>query len=282
MEPNVDFVSQSLQGMLTDFLAFLPELVSSIILFLLSLYFGGVLSGMLRRALEKREADPEVSLLVVKITRWSIVIIGTIAALNQIGFDLTAFLAGLGVVGFTVGFAIQDVSKNFVAGILLLLQQPFDIDDVIEVTGFSGTVLTVNLRATEMRTFDGRLVQIPNADVFTSPIVNFTRAKSRRAEITVGVAYGSDLEHVRRTAVEAVSPIEGVMADPAPNVIFQNFGGTTIDFTIYFWVDSAVSNPFAAQDAGMLAINSSFEREGIEMPYPTQTILLKREDSSTV
>lgn len=280
MEPDVDFISQSLQGMLIDFLAFLPELVSSIILFILSLYLGGVLSRVVRRGLEKREADPEVSLLVIKITRWSVVIIGTIAALNQIGFDLTAFLAGLGVVGFTVGFAIQDVSKNFIAGLLLLLQQPFDIDDVIEVAGFTGKVLTVNLRATEMRTLDGRLVLIPNADVFTNPIVNFTRAESRRVDITVGVAYGSDLEHVRRTAVEAVSNIEGVMVDPAPDVIFGNFGAATIDFTIYFWVDSAVNNPFAAMDAGVIAINSSFEKEGIEIPYPTQTILLKREKSS--
>jgi small conductance mechanosensitive channel len=209
------------------------------------------------------------------LTRWAIIILAAVLALEQVDFDLTAFLAGIGIIGFTVGFAIQDVSKNFIAGILLLLQQPFDIGDSIEVGGFSGKVMVVDLRATEMRTFDGRHVLIPNADVYTQPIVNFTRADKRRISFDIGVAYDSDLEKVKRTALEAIQGLDGLLQDPAPNVYYHSFNPSTIDFTIYYWVDTSKSDPLIGQDQGVEAINAAFAQAGIEMPYPIQTVINK-------
>jgi len=98
-------------------------------------------------------------------------ILGIIIALQQVNFNVTAFLTGVGILGFTVGFALQDVSKNFVAGLLLLLQQPFNIGETIQVAGYTGRVSAINMRATELGTHDGQIVLIPNATVFTSPIV---------------------------------------------------------------------------------------------------------------
>ncbi len=103
---------------------------------------------------------------------------------------MTAFLTGLGILGFTVGFALQDVMKNFAAGVLLLLQKPFRVGESISVAGFDGTVTAIDLRSTEIRTFDGRIVILPNADVLNHAIVNFTRSAHRRIELPVSVAYG--------------------------------------------------------------------------------------------
>jgi small-conductance mechanosensitive channel len=97
--------------------------------------------------------------------------VGVVVSLQQVNFDVTAFLTGVGILGFTVGFALQDVSKNFVAGLLLLLQQPFVIGETIQVTGYTGEVTAITMRATEIKMEDGQLVMIPNATVFTSPIV---------------------------------------------------------------------------------------------------------------
>ncbi|OQY35105.1 MAG: hypothetical protein B6I38_01835, partial [Anaerolineaceae bacterium 4572_5.1] len=111
----------------------------------------------------------------MRTTRWAIIIWGLFLGLQQVEFNLTGFVTGLGIVGFTIGFAFQDIAKNFMAGMLLLLQQPFDIGDSIEVAGYAGTVTDIEIRSTALRTFDGRHVIIPNAEVFTGVITNFSR-----------------------------------------------------------------------------------------------------------
>ena len=271
----MDTVSQVLQSMLVDFLAFLPDLLVSFVIFFVSLYLAGYLTKLLIRSLERRKTDPEIRILIAQISRWAIIILGLTLALQQVGFDLSAFLAGLGIIGFTIGFALQDVSKNFVSGLLLLLQQPFDIGDVIEVSGYSGTVANVDLRATEIYTFDGQNVLIPNGDVFTTPIKNYSRFDNRRVDINVGVAYDSDLDLVRKIALEAISSIEGVLPDPAPVLVFNNFGDSSIDCTVYLWINTKNTGYLDTMDAGIVSINSAFKTNGIDIPFPIRTVLMQ-------
>lgn len=267
-------ISLTLQDLMAKFLAFLPNLVVSLLVFVISLYLAGFLSKLVKRAMESRKADTEITLLASKIIRWTLLILGVVIALEQVGFDLTAFLAGLGILGFTVGFALQDVSKNFVSGLLLLLDQPFDIGDVIEVGDYVGTVANVELRATEICTFDGQNVLIPNGDVFTSAIKNFSRNSKRRFDFTVGVAYGSDLELVRKVTLDVITSIDGVLDDPAPRFVYNNFSESSIDFTIYYWADLSHVDYFATVDATITGINAAFKENQIEIPYPVQTVQL--------
>ncbi len=259
-------------------LAFLPTLLASLAIFVISLYAAGFLARMVGAVLRRREVDPELTLLLERVTRWSTIGLGLLMALQQVGFQVTAFLAGLGVLGFTVGFALQDISKNLVAGVLLLLMQPFDIGDAVEVQGYAGTVEDVDLRATSIRTWDGRLVLIPNADVFTSVLVNLSKTPRRRVEVQVGVTYDSDLDRVEAVALEAVRSLEGVLEDPEPFVIFHTFGDSSINLTVYFWVDTQVISPFVAKSLGVRAIHRAFAEAGIEIPFPIRTVYLHREE----
>ncbi len=259
-------------------LAFLPTLLASLAIFVISLYAAGFLARMVGAVLRRREVDPELTLLLERVTRWSTIGLGLLMALQQVGFQVTAFLAGLGVLGFTVGFALQDISKNLVAGVLLLLMQPFDIGDAVEVQGYAGTVEDVDLRATSIRTWDGRLVLIPNADVFTSVLVNLSKTPRRRVEVQVGVTYDSDLDKVEAVALEAVRSLEGVLEDPEPFVIFHTFGDSSINLTVYFWVDTQVISPFVAKSLGVRAIHRAFAEAGIEIPFPIRTVYLHREE----
>ncbi len=272
----MDTSLQIFEEWLVRFGNFFPNLIVSLLVFALSLVAAGLLSRVVRRAMHRREADPELTLLMGHITRWSIVILGIVVSLQQINFDVTAFLTGLGILGFTVGFAIQDVSKNFIAGTLLLLQQPFDMGDAIKVGDFSGTVTTIDLRATELRTFDGKSVLIPNADVFTNPIVNYSRANSRRVELTVGVSYDSDLEFVRKMATDTIIGVPGILQEPRINVVFDNLGPLSVDFTVYYWIDTGQTNVLDAKSAGITSIKAAFEQAEIEMPYPTQVVHLQQ------
>lgn len=253
----------------------LPEVVAGVIIFILSLYLARFLGKLTVRGLKARQADKEISVLMERAVRWGVIALGIVLALQQAGQDVSAFLTGLGILGFTIGFALQDVSANFVAGVLLLIQQPFDIGDFIEVVGYDGKVLTVDLRATELLTSDGRHVTIPNSEVFSNPITNFTRTERRRIALAIGVAYDSDLEQVRQVSLEAVGSIPGVLSDPAPTVVFGGFGDTAINLTIYYWYSTSETGGNDAKDGGIVAIKQAYDKAGVEMPYPTQTIYLK-------
>ena len=272
----MDLFNENIQEILMNLIAFLPKLVGALLVFVVGLLLAGVLSNAIKRTLRNRDTDPELTILIGTLTRWTVIVLASVLALEQVNFDLTAFLAGLGIVGFTIGFAIQDVSKNFVAGLLILLQQPFDLGDAIEVGDYSGVVLEVDLRATEIRTFDGRYVTIPNADVFTSPIVNFSRADRRRVNLDIGVAYDSDLDQVTRTTLEAIQTIDGLLEDPAPQVVYNAFGESSIDFSLYFWVDMKKSDPWTGQTQGIGVLKEAYEAAGIDIPYPIRTVLLQQ------
>jgi small conductance mechanosensitive channel len=273
-------LTQPLQALLTKFFNAIPGIVAAVVIFIITLYVSSLISRAVRRALTIRNVNVQAIPLLSKIAYWTVMLLGTMTALQQVNFNLTAFLTGLGVVGFTIGFALQDVSKNFVSGLLMLIQQPFNVGDAIQVKGYGGTVIKIDLRATELHTFDGQVVLIPNADIYTNPITNYSRAASRRVEINTGVAYESDLDLVRSTAIQAVSKLQGLLKDPAPSLYFQQFGNSSIDLTIYYWIDTQKTDPLTAKDAGLIAIQNAFTAAKIDMPFPTQTVYLKQESGS--
>jgi len=276
----MDVIAESFNILAQQFLLFLPKLIAALVIFFVTLYASVLAAKAVKHAMEAKKVDPELSLLLARITRISVLVIGTVIALQQVDFNLTGFLAGLGIIGFTIGFAIQDVSKNIIAGMLLLWQQPFDIGDVIEVSGHAGTVTNISMRATEIRTFDGLDVIIPNGDVYVSAIKKYSDIVRRRVALSVGVACNSDLDLVTRTLEEALSTIPGVITDdPAPKVMFGAFGESTIDLTAYYWVDLDQIGYLDGKDQGIKAVKTACEQAGIDMPYPTRTVLMPQRET---
>jgi len=268
--------SDALQQLLYDFLAFLPSLGTALIIFIGSSYLAGLLSKMMTRALEKRETDSAFILLLVKVARYTLISFGAFTALQQIGFNLSAFLAGLGILGFTLGFALQDVSKNFVSGLLLLLEQPFGKGDMIRVADQIGIVARIDLRTTEMHTFDGQTVIIPNGDVFNNTIKNYSRNPQRRMDVEATIAYGSDLALVREIALQVAASIKGAMTKPAPFVFFRKLGDFGIHLRLYCWVDLEATGYFETRDALVVGVDTAFREAGIEIAYPAQRVLLEK------
>lgn len=264
-------VATALRSTLVGFVLFLPKMLAAMVLFVLTLYLAAWISKLVRRILERRRADPGVTLLIYHTTRWSIVILGTITALRQVDFEVTAFLAGLGILGFTVGFALQDISQNVIAGFLLLIQKPFELGDMIQIDDYTGTVRSVDLRSTGLETRDGHDVLIPNAYVFTKPIINFSRQATWRINIPIGVAYDSDLDLVQRVTLQTVRELPDVLDEPAPTLHFHTFNDFSIDFTLNYWVDGRVTNPFTATHPAIITLQKAYARAGIEIPYPIQT-----------
>lgn len=266
-----------LQKFIDQIIVFLPKLALAIFIFLVALYLGHLTARLARRALIRRDVDPELALLLSRSAKWTVIVIGTFQALAQVNFNLGAFLTGLGILGFTVGFALQDITKNFVAGILLLLQQPFDIGSAVEVSGHAGTVVDIQVRSTTIRTWDGLIVIIPNADVYTSVITNYSQSVKRRVQLDVGVAYDSDLEQVTQILLETLQNIADIIQDdPAPAIYFQEFGDSAINLSAHFWCDISVCNPFVAKDQALKAVKTAFAQAKIEIPYPVRTVVMEK------
>jgi small conductance mechanosensitive channel len=277
---NMD-IQTPLEQLLVNFLDYLPKIISGVVVFIISLYLSAWIARIVKRSAERRGADPEIIILLTRGTRWTLIVLGTIVALEQVDFDVTGLIAGLGIAGVTIGFALQDVAKNFVAGVLLLIQQPFAIGDVIKILDYVGTVQEITLRTTDILSQDGRMVIVPNSEVFVNPLMNYSRTPRRRIEISAGVSYDSDLNLVTKVALQALHDLDEVLPEPAPEVTFREFSGSTIDFVAYYWIATEgiglkEANLRHAKDAGMKALKKAFEKEGIEMPFPTMEIRMEK------
>lgn len=255
----------------------IPNLLTALVILVVALYFARVLSRLTNRVLKRRNAPEGVTQLLAQLAYGTIVVAGAITALQRF-FDVTAFLAGLGILGFTVGFALQDVMKNFAAGVILLIQQPFHVNEVIGVSGFDGTVLEIDLRSTEIKALDGRIVSIPNANILAGPIINYTRGDRRRVELAFRVAYDADIETVRKTILESVQNISGLVTEPAPSVVCANFGDSALELITSFWIDTAKTNPAVAKDLAYSLIKNALEKQDIHMPFPIQRVYMHSEN----
>ena len=278
---NFDF-SQALQQ-LTDKLTgwaqgaivALPNVIIAVLVFLL-FYFGArIASNLLGKALSKISRNRQVNGLITTIVYVAVIIIGAMTALGILNLSgvVTSLLAGVGIIGLALGFAFQDLAANFMAGILIAIRQPFEIDDVVETNDYTGTIEKVSLRSTSLRTFQGQIVMVPNKDIFGNPIVNYSVTGKRRIDLGCGVAYGDDLEKARDLAVQAVKSIEYLDSSKEVQLFYTEFGDSSINFDIRFWIDfrGQVDYLRARSDA-IMKIKRSFDDNGITIPFPIRTL----------
>ena len=200
---------------------------------------------------------------------------GVFVALGVMGLNktVTSLLAGAGILGLAIGFAFQDIAANFMSGILLALRRPFTLGELIEANDYFGTVQKISLRSTQIRTPQGQLVLVPNRQVFENPIVNFSRSGERRVDLSVGVAYGDDLEKAKQVAVAAIEAIETRQADRPVELFYEEFGGSSINFVVRFWIDFERQAQYkAALSEAIERLKIAFDEAGITIPFPIRTL----------
>ena len=263
------------------FIAGTPRLFTALVIFILSLYLARVISNLLKRVLQRRRAPLGVVQLLGQLVLWSIIVAGTITALQQF-FEVTAFVASLGILGFTVGFALQDIMKNFASGVILLLQQQFHVGETIGVKGFDGTVLAIDLRATEMKAADGRVVILPNAEVLANPIINYSRANERRVDFSLNLSHTSEPQTIRQIVLEAIENVDGYVATPEPVIVFNSLTDHALELNANFWIDVTKNDPLHAKDAVLLNVKSVFNEQGMEIPHPVQAVFSTQRQGTQV
>lgn len=283
MEIDFILIRRALEEMINELLAALPEIAVGVVLFVLFYYFAGVVRWIVRRLIQRSGMSESASLALGRLSQWGTVLIGLLVAL---AIALPAFNAGelvqlLGITSVAIGFAFRDILQNLLAGVLLLLTEPFSVGDQIIVTDYEGTVETVQTRATTLKTYDGRRVVIPNADMFTESVIVNTAFPIRRSEYDIGIGYGDDLARAQELIVQAIRSVPDALEDPAPEALVWDLGASSLILRARWWTDSWRGDVVQIMDQVLGAIAEALGEAGIDMPFDTQVVLFHDQTEAT-
>jgi small conductance mechanosensitive channel len=238
IEQILDLIAGKLVRWLQDGIVMLPNVVVAILVMVLFGVMARLGRQLVRNILSAFTENEDVGRLVGIVVYAAALAAGAFIALGVLHLDktVTSLLTGVGILGLTLGFALQDVASNLVAGLLIALGRPFRIGDVIETNNFFGRVDQITLRDTRLTQLDGQIVLVPNREIFGKPIINHTAAATRRVDLEVNVSYRADLDQVLNVAQEAIAAVEG--RDPSREIelFFKSLGDSTLTLMMRFWI----------------------------------------------
>lgn len=255
-----------------------PGLLVKVIVVLLILLVFKVLSGMVGRVVRKGVSTSKLDLsqllqdFFVTVASKAVLAVGVLVALSQLGVQVGPLLAGLGVVGFIVGFALQDTLSNFASGMMILIYRPYDVGDVIEAGGVMGKVQQMSLVSTTVMTPDNQKLVVPNNKIWGGVIRNVTAQVSRRVDMTFGIGYGDDIAHAERVLREIVEGHPSVLKDPEPVIKLHTLGESSVDFVVRPWTKTG--DYWDVYWDITRAVKERFDAEGISIPFPQRDVHL--------
>lgn len=273
-------IESSLKELLASAVKIFPALLTAVIVLFLTRYMAQFAHRVAGKAGKTAFRSHSIQILLEKSAYVMTWVIGVVFAgvLAFPGLDLGDIIATLGLGSVAIGFAFQDIIKNFFAGILLLLQEPFSINDQIIIDTFEGTVEKINFRTTQIRTYQGERILIPNANVFTSAVQVQTAYASRRTDLGVGVDYNTSLEDTADLLQRTIEQLEGVLPSPTPEIDLVGFGDSSIDFIVRYWTEPQQAQVRRIQTKAIIAIKKAFDQADISIPYPIRTLYYYNQD----
>jgi potassium efflux system protein len=240
----------------------------ALLILLIARIAAAVIGRSVERVLEARGLDKGLRFAVGKITRYVVLIIGAFVALNTMGVDTSAVMAGGAVLLVGIGFGLQKLAENFISGLLVLIERPIHKGDFIDAGGVLGIVDDIGLRATRVISRDGVTVIVPNASLMSSNVVNYSApTHSRRIWIRIGVAYGSDLQKASKVLLDLADLEKRIATDPAPEVRCTAFKDSSIELALVCWIHEAQDDLAVISNLNF-AIDRTFKAQGIEIPFP--------------
>lgn len=253
-----------------------PDIIFKLLLFMAIIVVFRFLSRMTKsvveRSCEKSSLDLSNLLkdILVSGSGGTVMLLGVFMALSQVGISLGPMLAGLGVAGFVIGFALQDTLGNFAAGAMILIYRPYDVDDFVEVTGASGLVKKMNLVSTTITTFDNQTLVVPNSKIWGDVIKNVTAQKLRRVDLEFGIGYGDDIEHTERVLRDIIDNHDLVLKKPVALIKLHTLGESSVNFIVRPWTKT--ENYWDVYWDLMREVKMRFDREGISIPFPQRDV----------
>jgi small-conductance mechanosensitive channel len=285
MNGEISALVARVQKMVNDFILLLPNIVLGLVVFTTFVILGRSIKRVVRRLTRHRRYARNLGMVLGRLAQGVTVLLGLFISLSVVFPSLRAsdLVQLLGISGVAIGFAFRDILQNFLAGILILLTEPFQINDQIVFKNFEGTVENIETRATTIKTYDGRRIVIPNSELFTNSVTVNTAFDSRRLEYDVAIGYGDDLKWTKQLMLEAIHGVELVLKDPPPDVLVMELAENSVNIRARWWIKPPRrSDALDSRDQVISAIKQKlYVENGIDLPYPTRQILFHDQTEET-
>ena len=279
MEFDLNTIWTQLQELLTGLLNRLPALLLAVLVLALFFWLAGRLSRWMRSFLANRNRSRNAATVMALVTRWSIIVLGALVALSIAlpSFQASDLIQTLGIGSVAIGFAFRDIFQNFLAGLIILVTDAFQLGDqiIVESEGLEGTVTDIQTRATTIMTYDDREIIIPNATLFTNAVTINTALENRRSEQIIGISYDSDIDRASNLIQEAMGQIEDVLSDPTPDVVVDDLADSSVNLKARWYTDARRHNVTRTKSAVIRRIKYILDEHGIEIPFPVRTLDIK-------
>lgn len=262
---------------LESLITVVPRLLAALVVLGFFWIVAALVRWLMRLFFSRVAADLTIENLIRQLSYYAVWVLGLIVAVDALGFDPQTVVTGLGLTGLALGFALKDIISNFVSGILILTLRPFHLGDQIVIGETEGNVERIELRATQIRTYDGRVVLVPNAEVFTSRVTNNTAAPVRRGSVAAFLGYGSDVEQAVNVVRRATETTAGVLVEPAVGVLVCDLGPEAVMIEVLYWTDSRRADFLATESAVRQSIVDALRAAGIGLPEPNVRVLVPRQ-----
>lgn len=269
--PNNWQLPITVEQMWTDYL--LPwggHLLTAIAIFYIGRMMAGVIGKTVSRMLNRTSLDPILSSFLLTLINTALMALILVAALSRLGLDTTSLVALVGAAGLAIGLALKDSLSHFAAGVMLILFRPFRVGDYVEVDSVAGSVDRITIFSTRLKTPDNRVVTIPNGNVFGNTMVNYSEEKTRRIDLVIGIAYGSNLLKAKQILIDLVEGHPLILKDPEYRVAVSELADSSVNFVVRPWVKS--EDYWTVRFELMETIKLTFDKEGIEIPFPQLSI----------
>jgi len=246
------------------------KLITALAIFVIGRWVARRLSRLLEKGMEKAGTDATLIVFLHNIVYVGLLVFVILAAVGQLGVQTTSFLAVLGAAGLAVGLALQGSLANFAAGVLIIIFRPFKVGDFIEAGGVAGAVKAISIFTTTLHTPDNKVIIVPNAQVNSGTITNYSANDTRRVDMVMGVSYGDDLDKVRSVIKEVLDADERVLKDPAPLIAVLALADSSVNFAVRPWAKATDywGVFFDVQER----VKKRFDQEGISIPFPQQDV----------
>ncbi len=284
MNAEISNAWDRVQAMIDGFIILLPSIVLGLIVFtIFYLVAKGVKKFVKTLTIRHRNAR-NLGLVLGRLAQGAIILLGLFLSLTIIipSLKLGDIVQLLGISGVAIGFAFRDILQNFLAGILILLNEAFNIGDQIVFKSFEGTVENIETRATTIRTYDGRRIVIPNSELFTNSVTVNTAFENRRIQYDVGIGYGDDIKKAKQLILEVLHETEGILQNPPPDVIVVDLADSTVKIRARWWIKPPTrAEVLDFRDKVLTRIKNKLTANGIDLPFPTQQILFHDQTEET-
>jgi small conductance mechanosensitive channel len=260
---------------LKELIRLLPNIALATIILVLGFMLAKTISNFFKKLLKRFIHNEALDNLIGSLIYVFFIGIVIFTALSVLKLDkaVTSILAGAGILGLALAFAFQDIAANFMSGIFLSVRRPLHVGDIVKIKDYMGKVEEINMRDTVIRTYQGQMVIIPNKEVFQNPIENYSLLGKRRIDLTAGVSYGDDLERVLQVTIAAVKEIEGLSTEDEVTMFYTDFGDSSINYVIRFWISTLASADFLdIRSQAIMKIKRAYEQNDIMIPFPIRTL----------